>query len=91
MQDLPEPEIPEIVEEFVYKGYFWSEAEEFFNDNVVSDFLNDNVISEERDGCNVVGHFIKLSNNNTHLPSKGDIFVKDNNGRISLIQRYDEI
>lgn len=56
--------------QFIYKGYMCNEAQLFFEGNI---------ISEERDGCAVVGHFIKLSNGTTYLPSKGDIFEKYEN------------
>lgn len=61
---------------FRYKGYFCNEAKEFFGDKI---------IEEERDGCGVVGFFFKLSDTKTHLLSKGDEFIKDENGEIILI------
>jgi len=64
------------MKEFQYKGYFCNEAQEFFKDNV---------IEEERDGCAVVGHFVKLENGKTHLPSKGDKFIKNEEGKINLV------
>ena len=72
-------DINKEVDEFIYKGYFCDEAEEFFKGNV---------IKEERDGVAVVGHFIVLANGNTHLPSKGDKFIKDSSGEISVISAY---
>jgi hypothetical protein len=56
------------MKEFKYKGYWCSEAEEFFKGFVTR---------EERDGCGVVGHFINLSNGKTCLPNKGDVFIKE--------------
>jgi hypothetical protein len=67
------------MKEFTYPGYFCSEAEEFFGDKV---------IREERDGCAVVGHFIKLMNGRTHLPDKGDVFMKDENGDLVVFPVY---
>lgn len=67
------------MEEFKYKGYMCDDAENFFEGKV---------ISEQRDGCAVVGHFVKLGNGNTHLPSKGEIFKKDQNGDISVTSIY---
>jgi hypothetical protein len=61
------------MEKFVYKGYLCSDAETFFGNNI---------IREERDGCGVVGHFIKLKDGSIHLPSKGDVFLKDGDGKI---------
>jgi hypothetical protein len=55
-------------EQFTYQGYMSQEAEDFFNGHMKS---------EERDGCAVVGHFIQLPNGKTHLPSRGDIFEKE--------------
>ena len=60
---------------FTYKGYMCKDAQEFFKNFI---------IEEERQGCAVVGNFIKLKTGNTHLPSKGDKFIKDDNG-ISLV------
>ena len=57
-----------VSKEFTYPGYMSDEAEKFFEGHI---------IREERDGCAVVGHFIKLADGTTTLPSKGDIFVKD--------------
>jgi hypothetical protein len=56
---------------FVYPGYLSTEAQEFFKDSI---------IKEERDGCCVVGTFIKLIDGTTKLPSKGDVFIKTNKG-----------
>lgn len=55
-----------IVEEFEYEGYMSKKAQEFFKGK-----LN----KEKRDGIDVVGSFVVLENGNTHLPSKGDIFL----------------
>jgi len=60
---------------FKYEGFMSSEAQEFFKGKT---------ITEERDGCAAVGTFIKLANGNTCLPSKGDIFIKDTNGYLTL-------
>ena len=65
----------ETISEFKYKGYFCDEAEKFFGDKVTR---------EEREGCGVVGHFVKLANGKTSLPSKGDVFTKNEKGEISL-------
>lgn len=61
------------ITEFEYKGYMCNEAEKFFKDKI---------IKEERSGCAVVGYFIKLSNGNTILPSKGDKFKMNEDGNI---------
>jgi hypothetical protein len=61
--------------EFVYPGYLNDESINFFGDKR---------ISEKRDGCGAVGTFIKIPNGKTHMPSKGDIFIKDNLGNITL-------
>lgn len=53
---------------FEYEGYMSTEAQEFFEGFV---------IREERDGCATVGHFIKLHDGSTILPSKGDKFTKE--------------
>lgn len=65
--------------EFEYKGYMCSAAQEFFKGNI---------IEEERDGCAVVGSFIKLSNGKTHLPSKGDKFTKNEDGSLTVSSIY---
>jgi hypothetical protein len=65
-----------IIEKFKYKGYMCREAQIFFKNKI---------ISEQRDGCATVGHFIKLSNNVTYLPSKNDKFIKYENGSIKLL------
>jgi hypothetical protein len=64
--------------EFIYPGFLTSEAITFFGDKRKS---------EERDECAVVGTFIELENGKTRMPSKGDIFIKDENGNINLINR----
>ena len=61
--------------ELTYKGYMDSDAQTFFGDKVVY---------EERDGCSVVGAFIKMTDGTTKLASKGDAFVKTLDGRIRL-------
>jgi hypothetical protein len=67
------------MEEFVYKGYLCSEAQTFFGDKL---------ISEQRDGCAVVGSFVKLADGNTRLASKGDKFVKHEDGSITVTSKY---
>ena len=62
-------------QEFTYLGFLTDEAVEFFGDKMKR---------EERDGCAVVGTFIKLENGGTCMPSKGDVFVKDNLGNLKL-------
>lgn len=62
--------------QFTYPGYFSKEAEEFFGDKV---------ITEQRDGLAVVGHFVKLENGKTSLPSKNDRFEKDSDGNIKQL------
>jgi len=61
--------------EFTYQGYMSSEAQDFFGDKV---------LYEERDGCAVVGAFVKLSNGSTCMPSKGDTFVKGHDGLLMI-------
>lgn len=68
-----------IIEEFEYKGYMCSNAQKFFKGKL---------IVEERDGCNVVGNFVKLSNGKTHLPSKSDKFKKYEDGSITVSSIY---
>ena len=60
--------------EFEYKGFMSSEAQNFFEGNI---------IREQRDGCATVGSFIQLADGKTYLPSKGDKFIKED-GRIIL-------
>jgi len=67
------------MEKLEYKGYMSSEAQEFFEGNI---------ITEQRDGLAVIGHFVKLSNGETCLPSKGDIFTKHEDGTISVETIY---
>lgn len=64
-----------VIEEFEYLGFMSSDAQKFFKGKV---------IKESRDGIGVVGNFIKLSNGETHLPSKGDNFKKYEDGSISV-------
>jgi hypothetical protein len=64
------------MKQFKYLGYMSKEAEEFFEDNL---------IREERAGCAVVGHFIKLENGQTVMPSKNQIFIKNEEGKIVLL------
>lgn len=68
-----------IVEEFEYEGYMSQKAQEFFKGK-----LNE----EQRDGIAVVGSFVVLENGNTHLPSKGDIFRKYENGSICVSSKH---
>ena len=63
-------------EQLTYQGFLTDEAITFFGDKRES---------ELRDGCGAVGTFIMLSNGKTHMPSKGDVFMKDENSNISLI------
>jgi hypothetical protein len=58
---------------FEYRGYWSDDAQSFFEDNI---------ITEQRDGCAVVGNFLKLSDGSVCLPSKGDKFIKDKEGNI---------
>lgn len=64
------------MKKLIYLGYMSSEAHDFFGDNL---------IKEERDGCAVVGFFIKLDNGKTVMPSKGDIFIKTDENKIKLL------
>ena len=64
-----------MIEEFEYKGFMSTEAQKFFEVNI---------IREERDGCAVEGSFIRLADGKTHLPSKGDKFIKED-GRITYL------
>lgn len=64
-----------IKEQFIYEGYMSKEAEKFFGKNLVT---------EQREGIAVMGFFIKLSNGQTHMPSKGDIFKKYDNDSIGV-------
>lgn len=64
---------------FEYPGYMNSDAVKFFDGNI---------IEEQRDGVAVIGHFIKLSDGSTHLPSKGDKFIKHNDGSLSVESIY---
>jgi hypothetical protein len=68
-------------EEFEYEGFMSLSAQEFFEGNT---------IREERDGCSTIGSFIRLSSGKTHLPSKGDKFIKNEDGGITLQYRIDE-
>jgi len=61
--------------DFKYKGYMSDEAIAFFGDKMKM---------EEREGIAVIGFFITLSDGKTHMPYKGDIFIKDDNGEIIL-------
>jgi len=66
-----------MTQEFTYLGFLTDEAVNFFAGKM---------ITEERDGCAVVGTFVKLENGTTCMPSKGDIFTKDNLGNIKQIK-----
>lgn len=63
------------MEQFIYEGWMSQEAQKFFKSNSKE---------EERDGCPTVGTFIKLASGKFHLPNKGDIFTKDDNGTITV-------
>lgn len=67
------------MEKLIYPGYMSQEAQEFFKGSV---------IREEREGCATVGSFIKLASGKTHLPSKGEEFEKDEEGRITVKSIY---
>lgn len=67
------------MEQFIYEGYMSKEAQDFFKSNT---------IQEEREGCATVGSFIKLANGKTHLPNKGDVFTKHENGTITVKSIY---
>jgi hypothetical protein len=66
-----------MTQEFTYLGFLTDEAVNFFAGKM---------IKEERDGCAVVGTFVKLENGKTCMPSKGDIFTKDDLGNIKQIK-----
>lgn len=68
-----------VIEDFEYQGYMSQEAQKFFEGKL---------IREERDGCAVVGSFVKLANGNTHLPSKSDKFKKYEDGSITVTSIY---
>lgn len=61
--------------QFIYEGWMSKEAQEFFKSNSEE---------EERDGCATVGTFIKLASGKTHLPSKGEVFTKHEDGTITV-------
>lgn len=62
--------------ELTYPGYMSKESIEFFGNKLTR---------EERDGCAVVGHFVQLEDGKTVMPSKGDVFTKNEEGKIKLI------
>lgn len=62
--------------EFIYPGFMSKEAQEFFKENM---------IKEQRDGCAVMGFFITLEDGRTILPSKGDKFIKNEQGKLTLV------
>lgn len=68
-----------VVEEFEYEGYMSQDAQKFFEGTL---------ITEERDGCAVVGNFVKLASGKTHLPSKSDKFKKYEDGSITVTSIY---
>ena len=61
--------------EFVYEGYMSQEAQDFFKDNLEK---------EQRDSLAVMGFFVKLASGKTHMPNKGDVFTKWENGSITV-------
>lgn len=61
----------------VYPGYMSFEAGEFFKGYLES---------EERNGCAVVGSFVTLADGKVVLPSKGDMFTKDEKGLIVALK-----
>lgn len=63
------------MEKIIYPGYMSREAQEFFKGSV---------IREQREGCAAVGSFIRLASGKAHLPSKGEEFEKDEEGRITV-------
>lgn len=65
--------------EFVYEGWMSKEAQLFFDGHI---------IEEERDGVAAVGTFIKLASGKTHLPSKGDIFIKHKDNTLTVKSIY---
>ena len=65
----------ENFEEFEYKGYMSKEAELFFGCKL---------LVEERDGCAVVGHFVEMADGRIHMPSKNDVFTKNDDGSITV-------
>lgn len=67
------------MEKFIYEGYMSQEAQDFFKDNIKT---------EQRDGVAVIGSFVKLASGDTHLPSKGDVFTKHENGVITVSSIY---
>jgi hypothetical protein len=67
------------MEKFIYEGYMSQEAQDFFKDNIKT---------EQRDGVAVIGSFVKLANGDTHLPNKGDVFIKHENGVITVSSIY---
>jgi hypothetical protein len=68
-----------VIGEFEYKGWMCRDAQSFFYDNL---------IEEQRDGLAVMGFFIKLSNGETHLAEKGDLFTKYEDGSIRVESKY---
>lgn len=68
-----------IIEEFEYEGYMSQKAQDFFKGKL---------IKEQREGIAVVGSFVVLANGNAHLPSKGDIFRKYENGSICVSSKH---
>ncbi len=52
------------------------------------EFFKGKLNVEQRDGVAVVGSFVLLANGSTHLPSKGDIFRKYENGGIYVSSKH---
>lgn len=67
------------MEKFIYEGYMSKEAQDFFKDNIET---------EERNGIATIGSFVTLANGDTHLPNKGDVFTKHENGAITVSSIY---
>jgi hypothetical protein len=67
---------------FTYPGYMSKEAQDFFKDNSFEE-PHPNVEG-------VSGTFVYLSDGTTHLPSKGETFVKDEHGKIKLVIPQEE-
>lgn len=57
--------------QLTYPGYMSQEAQSFFEGYL---------LTEQRDGCAATGFFVRLANGSTVMPSKGDVFIKDNKG-----------
>jgi hypothetical protein len=68
-----------MVEEFEYEGYMSQKAQDFFKGKLAV---------EQRDGVPTIGSFVILASGNTHLPSKGDVFRKYENGSICVSSKH---